>query len=83
MFSPGKEKERDSYVSLSDITGVFDKESKAKSGAIKKMIKNLSQNCCLLVTDDKTLDLTFKNPKEMCLVTSALKELLRPPVGSA
>lgn len=83
--SPGEGK-KDSFVSVSDITGVFNKESKdAKKESVKKMIKNLSQNCCLLVTDEKSLDLTFKNASEMALITSALKEivLLKRPVVPA
>ena len=67
-----------SSVPVSSITNIFDKESKDfKTDSIRRQILNLSSNCCLLVTKERTLDLTFKNNKMMSLITSALKDLMK------
>ena len=65
-------------ILLTSVNGVYHKESEGvKKETIKKHMKNLSPNCCLLVTEEKTLDLTFKNNRVMSLVTSALKDLIK------
>ena len=65
-------------ILLTSVNGVYHKESEGvKKETIKKQMKNLSPNCCLLVTEEKTLDLTFKNNRVMSLVTSALKDLIK------
>jgi hypothetical protein len=41
------------------------------------MLKNLGPSCCLLVTKERTLDLTFRNAEEMSLITETLKEMIK------
>lgn len=65
---------------VSSISDVFTSDSTKEitKKDLKKIVRNLSPNCCLLVTPERELDLTFKNSYEMSMVKSALQEILKP-----
>jgi hypothetical protein len=77
-----KEKGKHSFIQLQSITDVLDRGSTQYSTDMKKdrirsMLKNLGPSCCLLVTKERTLDLTFRNAEEMSLITETLKEMIK------
>lgn len=74
----GKGKEKRSSIQLNSITDVLDRSSTyMEKDRIRSMLKNLGPSCCLLVTKERTLDLTFRNAEEMSLVTETLKEMIK------
>lgn len=74
----GKGKGKRSLIQLQSITDVLDRSSTdVKKDRIRGMLKNLGPSCCLLVTKQRTLDLTFRNAEEMALITETLKEMLK------
>lgn len=78
----GKRKGKCSSIQLQSITDVLDRGSTQYSTDLKKdrirsMLKNLGPSCCLLVTKERTLDLTFRNAEEMSLISETLKEMIK------
>lgn len=72
-----KKRMKISSILLASITDIHDKESNdMKKDSIKKAVKNLGPCCCLVVTKERTLDLTFKNRKVMSSITVALRDLI-------
>jgi hypothetical protein len=74
----GKGKGKRSSIQLKSITDVLDRSSTyMEKDRIRSMLKNLGPSCCLLVTKERTLDLTFRNAEEMSLITETLKEMIK------
>lgn len=70
-----------SSICVDSITDVYDRDDRESDGVVedrvKNMLKNLGPHCCLVVTRERTLDLTFRNAQEMKSITAAIKEMLK------
>ena len=70
-----------SSICVDSITDVYDRDDSTGDGVVedrvKNMLKNLGPHCCLVVTRERTLDLTFRNAQEMKTITAAIKEMLK------
>ena len=67
-----------SSICVDSITDVLDRASEGVSEErIKNMLKNLGPRCCLVVTRERTLDLTFRDAQEMKSITAVLREMLK------
>lgn len=74
----GEGKGKRSSIQLKSITDILDRSSTyMEKDRIRNMLKNLGPSCCLLVTKERTLDLTFRNAEEMSLITETLKEMIK------
>lgn len=65
-------------IKVLSIKNIFVKNNKDISEKTKKKLgRCFSESCCLIVTKERTLDLTFKNKEEMLMVKKILLNIIK------